>query len=338
MGSTVARVGIADVAQVAGVSEATVSRVINNRGVVAASTRKAVEEALRAVGYARSNVGNVVLLVTPGLDEPFFARTSERITTALGMHGLRGVVCSAPVGGSQELEHVSAMVDAGIVAAVFVSASNTLDGADPGVHRLLSREHVPFVCINGAFEEADAPVLSTNDALASELAVEHLWGLGHRRIGLIAGPRGNRPSDRRVGGFLGAMTQRGARADDAPVVRHAYSIEGGVSAAATLLEGSPAPTAIVAASDEMALGAIRTARRAGLSVPGDVSIVGYDDALPLDFIDPPLTSVRQPVDRLAAAVAPIVLAQVRGRHPDASELMFDPELIVRASTAPVNRP
>src|SRR5688500_4572070 len=129
----VAKVGIADVARAAGVSEATVSRVINNRGVVAPETRKAVEEAMRSVGYSRSNVGNVVLLVTPGLEDPFFALAAERIATALGMHGLRGVVCSAPVGGTQELDFVSVMVDAGIVATIFISASNTLEEADPGV-------------------------------------------------------------------------------------------------------------------------------------------------------------------------------------------------------------
>jgi LacI family transcriptional regulator, repressor for deo operon, udp, cdd, tsx, nupC, and nupG len=330
----VAKVGIADVARAAGVSEATVSRVINNRGVVAPETRKAVEEAMRSVGYARSNVGSVVLLVTPGLEDPFFAHAAERIAAALGMHGLRGVVCSAPVGGTQELDFVSVMVDAGIVATIFISASNTLEEADPGVHRLLTRQNVPFVCINGAFEGADAPVLSTNDTLASELAVAHLWGLGHRRIGLIAGPRGNRPSDRRVSGFLQAMADRGAEPDQALVVRHAYSIEGGVSATTALFGSCADVTAIVAASDEMALGAVRATRRTGRAVPGDVSIVGYDDVYPLDFMDPPLTTVRQPIERLATAVAPIVIAQVRGRRPDATELMFDPELIVRASTAP----
>lgn len=328
-----AKVGIADVAQAAGVSEATVSRVINNRGVVAADTRKSVEEAMRAVGYVRSNGGNLVLLVTPGLDDPFFALLSGRIIAALATHGLRGVVCSAPVGGTQELEYVSAMVDAGAVATIFVSASNTLEDADPGVYRLLARENVPFVCINGAYTGASSPVLSTNDALAAELAVSHLWGLGHRRIGLIAGPTGNRPSDRRVQGFLDAMAARGA--GDAPrfVVRHAYSIEGGASAASMLLDSHPV-TAVVAASDEMALGAVRAARRAGLDVPGDLSVVGYDDAMPLEFTDPPLTTVRQPIERLAVAVAPVVLSLVRGRRVAATELMFDPELIVRASTAP----
>lgn len=333
-----ARVGIAEVAQAAGVSEATVSRVINKRGVVAAETRKTVEDAMRTVGYARKNASNIVLLVTPGLGDTFFAKTSERIATALGQHGLRGVVCSAPVGGTQELDFVSAMLDGGMVAAVFVSASNTLEGADPGVHRLLEREHVPYVCINGAFEGADAPVLSTNDALASELAVAHLWNLGHRTIGLLAGPSGNRPSERRIAGFRSAMASRGAPVDAAPVVRHAYSIEGGVSATTSLLTSSPEVTAIVAASDEMALGAVRAGRRLGRRVPQDLSIVGYDDAYPLDFTDPPLTTVRQPTDRLATAVAPIVLAQVRGRHVDATELMFDPELIIRESTRPPASP
>jgi LacI family repressor for deo operon, udp, cdd, tsx, nupC, and nupG len=327
-----AKVGIAEVARAAGVSEATVSRVINNRGVVASGTRRSVEEAMREVGYARSNVGNIVLLVNPGLVDPFFALASERIATTLGLHGLRAVVCSAPIGGSQELDYVSAMVDAGIVAVVFVSASNTLDGADPGVHRLLEREHVPFVCINGAFEGADAPVFSTDDVLAAELAVAHLWGLGHRRIALIAGPVGNRPSDRRVEGFRRAMATRGAPEVDAVVVRTAYSIEGGASATSMVLAAADPVTAVVAASDEMALGVIRAARRAGRRVPDDLSVMGYDDAFPVEFMDPPLTTLRQPIDRLAAAVAPAVLSLVRGRHIESTELMFDPELIVRGTT------
>lgn len=329
-----ARIGLSDVADAAGVSEATVSRVVNKRGVVAAETRKTVEDAMRRVGYSRGTLGNLVLLVTPGLVDPFFAVLSDRIAAALGLQGLRAVVCSAPVGGVQELEFVSAMADAGMVGAIFVSASNTLEDADPAVHRLLQARRIPFIGVNGAFEGVDAPTLSTNDVLAAELAVDHLWSLGHRRIGLIAGPIGNRPSDRRQQGFLDAIRSRGGSLDDGLVVRHEYSIEGGMTAAGRLLEQEGA-TAIVAASDEIALGAIRAARRLGLDVPRDVSVIGYDDTLPLEFLDPPLTTVRQPLSRLAQAIVPVLLRQIQGRPVDSGELLFDPELIIRASTAPV---
>ncbi|MBW8801762.1 MAG: LacI family DNA-binding transcriptional regulator, partial [Streptomyces sp.] len=132
-------------AQAAGVSEATVSRVINNRGTVATGTRKAVEEAMRTVGYVRAHAGSLVMLVTPGLVDPFFAQMADRIVGGLGLHGLRGVVCSAPVGGAQELDFASAMLDAGAVGSIFVSASNTLENADPGVYRLLESRSVPYV-------------------------------------------------------------------------------------------------------------------------------------------------------------------------------------------------
>ncbi|MEU3985977.1 LacI family DNA-binding transcriptional regulator [Streptomyces sp. NPDC026672] len=328
------RIGIADVAQAAGVSEATVSRVVNNRGTVAAATRKAVEEAMRTVGYVRAHAGSLVMLVTPGLFDPFFAQMADRIVAGLGLHGLRGVICSAPAGGAQELDFGSAVIEAGAVGAIFVSASNTLENADPGVYRLLESRSVPYVCINGAAGGSHGPVLSTDDRLAAEMSVDHLWRLGHRRIGLIAGPRGNRPSDRRVDGFRAAMKARGAGTEDAPVARHEYSIEGGVSAASRLCE-DPALTAIVAASDEMALGAVRSARWAGLQVPADLSVVGYDDALPLEFFDPPLTSVRQPTERIAAAVVQMLIGLIRGRQVDETELFFSPELIVRSSTGPV---
>jgi LacI family transcriptional regulator, repressor for deo operon, udp, cdd, tsx, nupC, and nupG len=331
-----ARIGIAEVAQAAGVSEATVSRVINNRGTVAADTRKAVEDAARKVGYTRARTGSLVALVTPGLHDPFFALIADRIVAALSPHGLRGVIGSAPVGSAQELDFVSAMVDAGAVGAVFVSASNTLESADPGVHRLLESREVPYACINGGFAGSRAPVLSTDDRRAAEMSVDHLWKLGHRRIALIAGPEGNRPSDRRVQGFHAAMRARGAAEADGAVVRHEYSIEGGMSAASRLYADHQV-TAIIAASDEMALGAIRAARQSGLDVPAGLSVMGYDDALPLEYIDPPLTTVQQPIDRLAAAIAPVMAALIRRRPVEESELLFAPQLIVRASTAPPAR-
>ena len=128
------------------------------------------------------------------------------------------------------------------------------------------------------------------------------------------------------------MTRRGTEDAERWVVRQSYTVEGGQAAAATLV--AQGATAIVAASDYMALGAIRGIRRQGLAVPKDVSVVGYDGSTVTEFTEPALTTVRQPADRLALEVGRSVLALVSNREVPTGELLFDPELVIRASTAP----
>ncbi|MFD3517418.1 substrate-binding domain-containing protein [Streptomyces sp. NPDC058657] len=171
--------------------------------------------------------------------------------------------------------------------------------------------------------------LLPEDALAAELAVDHLHRLGHRRIGMASGPSGNRPAGRGVRGFVAALARWGADDGEAWVVRQSYTVEGGQAAAASLV--AQGATAIVAASDYMALGAIRGVRRQGHSVPVDVSVVGYDGTSITEFTDPALTTVRQPADRLVK-VSCSVLALESNREVPAGELLFDPGLVIRAST------
>ncbi|WP_204249317.1 LacI family DNA-binding transcriptional regulator [Frondihabitans sp. PAMC 28766] len=317
-------------------SEATVSRVVNNRGVVAPGTRKTVEDAMRQLGYSRASSSNVVLLVTPHLIDPFFAALADRISAALSSHDVRAVICSAPGGAVQEFDFISALVDLGAIGVVFISASNTLENADPVVPRFLETRKIPFLCINGSFREVPSATLSTDDELAAEVAVAHLWNLGHRDIALIAGPVGNRPSDRRVSGYRKALRLRGQDGAETKVIHHEYSVEGGYAAASEMF-ADRAPTAVVAASDEIAFGTIRAAKRRGLLVPEDLSVVGYDDAHPLEFTDPPLTTVRQPIERLAQAVVPILTRLIAGRPVQKLELLFEPELVQRASTSAILR-
>ncbi|MFG1687150.1 LacI family DNA-binding transcriptional regulator [Nonomuraea sp. NPDC049269] len=329
------KIGITEVAAMAEVSEATVSRVVNRRAGVSAKTREAVERAMAELGYERSTRGQLVAVITPGLSSPFFTDVAELIEAALAPHGLKGVICPAMPGGIQEREFVSALAEHGVAAVVFLSASNTLDDADPETCDVLAARRIPFVGVNGGFDGHDMPVLSTDDQLSAELAVDHLWSLGHRRIGLASGPAGNRPADRRVAGFRAALERRGVEDTGSLVVRQHYTIEGGQSATAELL--GRGVTAVVAASDFMALGAIRAVRREGLRVPADVSVVGHDGSMIMEFVDPPLTTVRQPIDRLAKEVARSVIALVGNREVPKGELLFTPELVVRGSTAPPPR-
>lgn len=328
-------VRLAEVAAIAGVSEATVSRVLNRKYGVSASTREQVERALQQIGYERPVKGEIVLILVPGLKTPVFAAMVTAIESELTPHGLRAFVCPIVPGSVIERDYIEPMLDAGIAAAVFLSASNTLRNADPMARQLLEGRGIPYVSVNGGFPEAATPVVSTDDWRAAELAVSHLYDLGHRRIGMCAGPVGNTPADRRVEGFLEAMDARGLSDAEDYVVRHHYSVDGGRHAADELLPLGV--TAIVASSDDMALGAMRAATRRGLEVPKDVSVIGYDDSYLLDFTDPPLTTVRQPVESLAETSVRTLITMIQNRGVQAGEVLIDPELRLRQSTGPAPR-
>ncbi|MEV6235445.1 LacI family DNA-binding transcriptional regulator [Lentzea sp. NPDC051838] len=326
------KVGITEIAALAGVSEATVSRVINRRKGVAQATREAVEHAMDELGYERTTPSRLVAVITERVSNPFFADLAERIETILAPHGLKLIVCPAFAGGVQEREFVAELADRGIGACVFLSASNTLDDADPETFSILRTRRIPFIAVNGAVPGHDIPVFSTDDVLAASLAVDHLHRLGHRRIAMVSGPKGNGPADRRVRGFVEAMEKvLGIDAADW-VIRQPYTVEGGQAAAAHVVRAGA--TAVVAASDFLALGVIRGARRHGLTIPDDLSVVGYDGTMITEFVDPPLTTVRQPSDRIAAQVGHTLLALLNNRDVPTGELLFDPELIIRATTAP----
>ncbi|MCX4553610.1 MULTISPECIES: LacI family DNA-binding transcriptional regulator [unclassified Streptomyces] len=327
------KVGIVEIAARAGVSEATVSRVINRRQGVAKKTRDAVEAAMTELGYERVVEGQLVAVITEHVSNPFFADLAERIEAFLAPHGLKTVLCPAFPGGVQERDFIASIIDKGIAAVVYLSSSNTVEGADTEAYGMLRARRIPYLGINGGFaDKVPAPVYSTDDALAAELAVDHLYRLGHRAIGMASGPLGNHPADRRVRGFLDAMEQRGSKDAESWVMRQSYSVEGGQAAAQALLQLGA--TAIVAASDYMALGAIRGIRRQGYTVPHDVSVVGYDGSMITEFVDPPLTTVRQPGERLALEVGRSVLSLVSGRDVPTGELLFDPELVIRSTTGP----
>lgn len=331
--SPAGNVGLAAVAELAGVSEATVSRVFNRKYGVSAATREAVEAAMRQLGYERQVRGELVLLLVPGLGDAIFAEMCSAIENEIAPYGLRAVICP---GTLRERDYVESMIDAGIAAVVFLSSSNTIRNTDPVARQLLQSRNVPFICVNGGFHDAPSPVFSADDWRAAEISVGHLYDLGHRRIGMCAGPVGNTPADRRVEGFLQAMERRGLNGADDLVIRQYYNIEGGRHAAEDLLQLGA--TAIVASSDEMALGAMRAIKRKGLRIPADISIIGYNDSPFLDFTDPPLTTVRQPVERIAENTTRAIVGLLADRTLPTNEVLIEPEIRLRASTGPAPRP
>jgi DNA-binding LacI/PurR family transcriptional regulator len=167
--------------------------------------------------------------------------------------------------------------------------------------------------------------------VAVEQAWRHLVSLGHERIGLVLGPADHMPSARK----LAAARALAPELPDAHIARAMFSIEGGHAAAARLIDRGV--TGFICASDPLALGVVRAARRKGLGVPSQVSVVGYDDSALMNCTEPPLTTVRQPIESMGRAAVELLNAQIGGSSVTAEELLFEPELVVRGSTAQAPR-
>ncbi|MFB6981130.1 LacI family DNA-binding transcriptional regulator [Streptomyces scopuliridis] len=346
---------LADIAGRASVSEATVSRVLNGRPGVADTTRQRVLAALDTLGHERGERdgrelrdarqersargpkqrgAGLIGLVTPELTNPVFPAFAQAVEQVLAGHGHTPVLCTQLPGGATEDELVEQLVERGVGGIVFLSGLHADTSADPARYAALAARGVPYVLINGYNERVSAPFVSADDHAAVRMAVGHLAELGHRRIGLATGPQRYVPSRRKREGFLdasvGLLGLAWGEAEEL-VCSTLFGVEGGQVAADALL--GLGCTGIVCASDLMALGVVRAARERGLGVPYDISVVGYDDSQLIAFTDPPLTTVRQPVRAMAAAAVSALLEEMAGRPMQRTEYVFQPELVVRGSTA-----
>ncbi len=334
------RARLSDIAAQAGVSEATVSRVLNAKPGVAEPTRQAVLTALDVLGYERParrtrRSAGLIGLIVPELDNPIFPAFAQVIESALARTGYTTVLCTQTPGGVHEDDYTQMLLERGVSGIVFISGLHADSSCDASRYTALRRLGLPIVLVNGYLDGVDAPFISNDDAASMELAVSHLVSLGHRSIGLALGPARFVPVIRKISGFREAV-QRQLEQDGEPWVECSlFSVEGGAAAADRLLDRGA--TAVICGSDLMALGAVRAIRARGLEVPDDVSVIGYDDSVLIGFTDPPLTTVRQSVQAMGAAAVRALMDEVAGLATPRSEFVFRPELVVRGSTGAVRR-
>jgi DNA-binding LacI/PurR family transcriptional regulator len=327
---------LGEVAQKVGVSEATVSRVLNGKAGVSASTRETVLTALDVLGYERPTQlrgerARLIGLVLPELQNPIFPALAEVIGGALAQRGFTPVLCTRTAGGLSEADYVGMLLDQHVSGVVFAGCHHAEQAAPHDHYRLLRSRGVPAVLFNASVDGLDFPCVSTDDMTAAGQAFTHLASLGHQRIGLVAGPQDHMPSRRKLTAFT-EHTRRAGAGEPGPVEHALFSLEGGQAATTRLLRHGV--TGVICASDVLALGAIRAVRRAGLSVPGDVSVVGFDDSAFMNCTDPPLTTVRQPIEAMGKAAVALLVNQMENVSVYPEELLFEPELVVRGSTGP----
>lgn len=332
------RTRMTDIAARAQVSTATVSRVFNGVGQVSEATRAKVLTAIDELGYERpvleptSGVPNVGVIL-PELTNPIFSAFAHNLQNAIAGSGGVAMLRSQTPGATSELDHLESLIAHDVDGIIFVSGRHADYLGDLNRYQDLTDRRIPFVTINGARPEIAAPDFSTGDAAGIRAAVGHLAQLGHRNIALLTGRSHVVPSARKLAAFREIMSEL-FDVEDPLTAETFYTYEAAAAATGPLIRAGA--TAVVCGSDMQALGVIRALRDAGLSVPDDVSVVGYDDTFLMSHVDPALTTVRQPVNAITnAAVQTLFDAIGSARTLVHEDYVYNPDLVVRSSTAPM---
>ena len=325
-----------DVAKVANVSIATVSHVINGTRFVSAERVERVHDAMRELGYvpdatARSlRIGrtDTIGLVVPDNSNPFFAALARWIEEAGFESGYTTILANSNERPDREHRYVSTLVSKR-VDGLILSPSRGDHGT---LTRLLQNANIPVVVVDRDAALPNADVVLYDNEGGSYEATRYLLELGHTRIGCVAGPADASSATDRVRGFRRAIAA--ARLPEQPVVEADFHFTGGREATARLLDSGFKLTAIFAANDLMAAGAIRELAARGIAVPGDVSVIGFDDAPLAEMISPALTTMRQPLQEMAHAAVSLLLSRVTSGDGGAPvRKVLATSLVVRDSTA-----
>jgi LacI family transcriptional regulator, galactose operon repressor len=330
-----ARPTIYDVARLAGVSTATVSRALNGTGQIAPATRAAIDAAVARLGYhpntaAQSLVTRstqTIALLLPDITNPFYAALVSGIQDRALEAGYTMLLCTTEGDPEREEQYLS-LLRAKQVDGVLV------DGLVLPPDRITRfvRDGLPIVCLDRDIDSTLVPLVQVDNRLGARLATEHLLSLGHERIAHVAGPPDLGISEERIEGYRDAHRTAGIRLDPELISVGSFTEEGGYEAARSLL-ASRVFTAVFAANDLSALGVLSALAEAGRRVPDDISVVGFDDLRLSRFTTPPLTTVHQPAGEIARHATDLLLELAGGRKVDRMLHLLEPELVVRRSTA-----
>jgi LacI family transcriptional regulator, galactose operon repressor len=332
------RVTIREIADLAGVSIATVSRVVNGRSDVSEETRELVSSVIREHGYATNRsarslsagrtglVGVLVPLVYPVYFSAILAGAAE----ALYEQDLRLLLSPTGHEHDREVSLLDRLVHGATDGALLFLPEESSDELE----RLVEQGY-RFVIVDPRLRlDARIPSVSAAHASGADQAMRHLLGLGHRRIAAITGPRGWVATEDRRRGYNAALADAGILPDPSLEAEADWEITGGVEAAGSLLDLPDPPTAIFAFNDNLAIGAIQAARARGLRVPEDLSVVGFDDVEHATIITPTLTTVRQPLAEMGRTAVSLLVRLLERQRFEMLHVELGTRLVVRESTAP----
>ena len=328
---------IRDIAGLAGVSIATVSRVLNGRPDVSEGTREAVLRVVREQRYSanRSARGlsagrtGLVGVTLPIVQAPYFSFILSGAAEALYERDMRIVLCPTQHEHDREVSLLERVVDGVTDGALLVLPEESNEEL-----QALRGHGYRFVVVDPLRPlDESIPAVSAANSSGANAAMQHLFSLGHRRIAAITGPPGGMATEERLKGYHAALAAAGVMPDPALLVESDFKISGGYAAASHLLALPEPPTAIFAFNDNLAVGALQAARSHGLEVPRDLSIVGFDDAEEASIVSPPLTTVRQPLAEMGRMAVSLLLRLLENQRFETLRVELATKLVLRESTA-----
>ncbi|HWI64497.1 MAG TPA: LacI family DNA-binding transcriptional regulator [Symbiobacteriaceae bacterium] len=327
---------IRDVAKSAGVGLGTVSRVLNNSGYVKPETRERVLQAAEELGFVPNMVARSLVrkststigLVIPDITNPFFPAITRGVEDTASTEGFTVFLCNTDNDPLMEAQDVKKLRERQVDGIIFVGTTDRREL----VEGLLS-DGLPVVVTDRQVAELDIDSVLVDNAAGARAACRHLLEMGHSRIAHAAGHRLTRTGQERFTGYRQALAESGIDLDESLVAWGDFTVESGYRVAQVLLGRSPRPTAIFAANDMMAFGVLRAASEAGLSVPDDLSVIGFDDIQMAGLFRPGLTTVRQPAYEMGRMAMSMLRERIVGSAPGGSRHhTFQPELVVRGTT------
>jgi DNA-binding LacI/PurR family transcriptional regulator len=328
---------IYDVARLAGVSTATVSRALNDTGQIAPATRRAIEEAVKELGYRANTIARslvtksteTIAFLLPDITNPFYAALVSGIQERVLERNYTMLLCTTDGDPEREEQYLNVLrakqVDGALVDGLVLPPERIAHFVEDGF---------PIVCLDRDVDSRSVPLVQVDNRLGARMATEHLLSLGHTRIAHVAGAEELRISEERVAGYTEALAAAGLSADPRLVVSGGFTDEGGHRATRQLLESGVTFSALFAANDLSAIGAVNAITELGRRVPQDVSVVGFDDVHLSRFASPPLTTIHQPAFEIAQRATEILIDLTHGRKARKLRHLLEPTLVVRASTAP----
>jgi LacI family transcriptional regulator len=333
------RTTIRDVAEMAGVSPATVSRVVNGRSDVSPDLRDSVMRVVREQGYTTgrqphpAHFGRTGLIgvTVPLVHNSYFSEILAGATEAFYEHGHSIVLSPTLHEHRREVSLLERLMGGLTDGALLILPEESNDELSA-----LHEQGYPFVIVDPHRPPDErVPTVSAAHSSGGRAATEHLLRLGHRRIAAITGPHGWIATEERLRGYRGALLDWGILADPTLQLESDFTHEGGHQAALALLSLEDRPTAIFAFNDMLAIGVLRAARQLGLRVPEDVSVVGFDDTFEASLMTPQLTTVRQPLVEMGRLAVSQLARLLENRRIEALHVQVETSLVVRESTAPI---
>lgn len=333
---TTRRPTIRDIAHEAGVSIATISRVLNEQPGVAPETRTAVLRVIRQRGFSSNPTARrlsggdtgLVSVMLPRIQSWYFATLTASVVAALDEYGLRAVICPSGHEHDREVSLLNRLTQGATDGAVLILPSESSEELSA-----LAAQGFPCVVLDPKMPIDDGlPCVSVTNAPGARDATLHLLSLGHRRIAAVTGPHGWAATDERLDGYHGALAGAGVMPNRALEIESDFNLAGGYNAGQLLLDLAEPPTAVFAFNDDLAIGVMRAARSRGLRVPEDISVVGFDDSAEASLVSPALSSVRQPLKQMGWMAVALLARIMHGPTAEALTVELATRLVVRDST------